>query len=511
MRNPKTSGRGVRVLIATASAAVAAATAAVLVPHAAADRAPAADLSRYYGQQLTWKTCADPEIDKAGAQCADVTVPVNYADAQGATMTVAISRYPSPDPSKRRGIMLSNPGGPGGEGLDFPIAFGAAMTPEVRAQYDLIGMDPRGVGLSTPVRCGWRTGFGLQSAGVDAKSYAESVAFQADLALKCATNEGDRLRHITTRNTARDMDVVRGILGEERISFFGTSYGTYLGSVFTQMFPERSDRIVLDSAVDPARYGAVRMVQDMGPANEAVFETWAGWTAERDGEFHFGTTRDQVRTSVLDMIRRAADRPIDLDGYEVDDHWIPMILFAGLDDPRNYPKVASQLRQLADAAEGTAVQVDPGLADSLKFMLRAEPVENSVQMAIMCGDAAVERDPTWYWRNIEASRATLPVFGAFANNITPCAFWAPPVEPTTVVNNSVPTLIVQSTGDTRTTYGNALGMHRALDASRLVTLEDVAIHYIFGRYPNACVYAAVNTYFGEGTLPASDFTCRNDS
>ncbi|WP_244976089.1 alpha/beta fold hydrolase [Nocardia huaxiensis] len=495
-------------MIAVTAAGLAAAT---LAATADADRS-AGDpgLDRYYSQQLDWKSCEDPKLDEAGARCAEVTVPLDYSDPGGRTMTVAISRFASPDPAQRRGIMLSNPGGPGGAGLDFPIDFGAAMTPDVRAQYDLIGMDPRGVGRSTPVNCHWPGGFGLQSAGVDAASYAESVAYQADLAARCATAEGDRLRHITTRNTARDLDVIRGALGENRTSFFGTSYGTYLGAVYTQMFPERSDRIVLDSSVDPARYGAVDMVRDMGPANEAVFETWAEWTAAHDAEYRFGSTRDQVRTSILELIRKAAVQPIRIEGMEVDDHWLPMIMFTGLDDPRNYATVAGNMRQLADAAEGKAVQVDPKLLAELKFVLRADPEDNSSQMAIMCGDKAVERDPTWYWRNIEAARATEPVFGAFANNITPCAFWAPPIEATTVVNNAVPALIVQSTGDTRTTYSNAVGMHKALTASRMVTLENVAIHYIFGRYPNTCTYAAVNSYLRDGALPATDLTCQAD-
>ncbi|MEV0297854.1 alpha/beta fold hydrolase [Nocardia sp. NPDC050710] len=477
---------------------------------AAAAAPPADALDHFYGQRLDWRPCDDPVLDPAGAECADVMVPLNYAEPRGATMTVAISRIAATDPAQRRGVILSNPGGPGGSGLDFMVGVGAAMTPDVRARYDLIGMDPRGVGRSTPVNCHWPRGFGLQSAGVDAVGYAESVVAQGDLALRCATAEGERLRHISTRNTARDMDVIRGALGEDRISYFGASYGTYLGSVFTQMFPERSDRMVLDSTVDPDRYGPVGMVQDMSAPNEAVLDLWAGWVAARDDTYRFGTTGEQVRGAVLDLIQRASARPIRLGEFEIDDHTLPMVLFVGLDDPRNYELVANQLRQIADAAEGYPVQPGAELDTMLAFMLEARPQDSSAQMAIMCGDVSAPRDPAWYWRNIEATRTTQPVFGAFANNITPCAFWAPPAETPTVVRNSVPTLIVQSTGDTRTTYPGAVAMHRALSASRMVTLRDVPIHYIFGRYPNACVYDAVNTYFRDGTLPAEDRTCLPD-
>ncbi|MGW6422246.1 alpha/beta fold hydrolase [Nocardia sp. NPDC055053] len=465
---------------------------------------------RLASQQLDWKDCGVPKLDEAGAQCADVTVPVNYADPQGPTLTVAISRIAGTDPAPQRGVMLSNSGGPGGEGLDFMVDVGKAMTPEVRARYDLIGMDPRGVGRSSAVDCRWPIGFGLHSAGLDAAGFAESVAIQGDLATRCAATEAARLPHITTRNTARDMDVIRGILGAEKISYFGTSYGTYLGAVYMQMFPERSDRMVLDSAADPDAYGTVGMMQAMGPANEAALDLWADWVATRDGEYHFGTSRAQVRGAVQDLIKQAADTPIRMGEYEIDEHWLPVVLFVGLDSPDQYGMLAGQIRTIADAAAGKPAQPDETLNATLGFALKARPNDNSAQMAIMCGDVAAPRDPEFYRRNIEAARATEPVFAGFTNNITPCAFWAPPTEPTTVVRNAVPAMIVQSTGDTRTAYDGAVALHNALRASRMVTLQDVPVHWIFGRYQNSCVYSAVNTYFRDGTLPVGDMTCRAD-
>lgn len=478
---------------------------------AVADRAGAAEpLDRYYHQPLTWKSCDAPGLDGMGAQCADVTVPLNYAEPQGSTITVAISRIAAADPAQRRGVILSNPGGPGGAGLDYFVDTSQAMTPEVRARYDLIGMDPRGVGRSSPVNCHWPHGFGLQSAGVDAQGFAESVADQADLAARCADAEGERLPHFTTRNTARDMDVIRTALGESKISYLGTSYGTYLGAVYMQMFPERSDRMVLDGAVDPYRYGAVGMVQDMGSPNEAALDDWAAWTAQRDDEYHLGTTGGAVRGLVERLIERAAAQPIRIGEYNIDEHSLPLVLYIAFDSPHGYGLAAQQTRQLADAAEGKPIRPDEDLAAKLAIILRAQPRDMSPQMAILCGDIGAPRDLDWYRRNIEASRATQPVFGALANNITPCAFWAPPAESPTAIGNSVPNLIVQATGDTRTNYGGAIAMHRALTGSRMVTLQDVAIHSILGRYPNACVYDAVNTYLADGTLPAADLTCRDD-
>ncbi|GAA0936711.1 alpha/beta hydrolase [Nonomuraea longicatena] len=471
--------------------------------------AAADDLARFHGQEVAWKSCGDPALDAAGVRCATVTVPLDYARPQGRTTTVAISRLKAADPARRRGIMLANPGGPGGSGLFATLHFKQAMTPEVVATYDLIGMDPRGVGRSERIDCGWPVGHMLWSSGVDREGFDRAVRTQADLARRCADKEGDRIAHFTTRNTARDMDVIRAALGEERISYFGMSYGTYLGAVFTQLFPHRSDRIVLDSAIDPDRYMA-ETIRTQGPENEAALDDWAAWTSERHAEYRLGRTRKQVRARVERLIEQAAKTPIRIGGYLLDEHFLPILLFTQLTDARRDAALAARVRQLADAAEGKQVVPSPELEAELSFMLKGKPEEWSVQAAVICGDAAVPRDPEVYWRAMRRSKASQPVFGGYANGITACAFWPKPVEPRTVVRNDVPALIVQTTHDTRTAYAEGKALRRAMSASRLVTLKDVRMHGVFGLLPNACVQKAVNTYFADGTLPAADLTCRAD-
>ncbi|MER6946568.1 alpha/beta hydrolase [Nonomuraea sp. NPDC000554] len=471
--------------------------------------AGAETLSRFYEQAVEWKACGDAALDQAGAQCAEITVPLDYSEPQGRTIKVAISRLKATDTKRRRGIMLSNPGGPGGEGLHFMLYIRGAMTPEVSSRYDLIGMDPRGVGRSAAIDCAWPIGHMLWSAGLDRADFSEAVRTQADLARRCARKEGDRIAHITTRNTARDMDVVRAALGEAKLSYFGMSYGTYLGAVFTQMFPHRSDRIVLDSAIDPTAYMA-GSIRNQGPINEAALDEWADWTAARDADYHLGTTGRQVRARVEGLIRQAADSPIRIGEHLLDERFLPMTLFTLLPDARYNAHLAARVRQIADAAEGKPVQPTKDFDDELRFTLTGRPQDLSGQAAVICGDAAVPRDPRWYWRTIQRSRASQPVFGPYANNITACAFWPSPREPKTTVRNDVPALIVQATRDTRTVYQEGVNLHRAMSGSRLVTLQDVRMHGIFGRLPNACVDNAVNTYFRDGTLPAAGLTCHAD-
>ncbi|WP_345499846.1 alpha/beta hydrolase [Nocardia callitridis] len=473
--------------------------------HAAPDPS---NLDRFYGQTLEWKPCGIASMDAVGGECADVLVPLDYAKPGDRTMTVAISRVPATDPERRRGVLVSNPGGPGGAGLNSLDLLGDVLSPEVLAGYDLIGMDPRGVGDSDAAkRCGWPVGEMIRSAGVDLLGFVHDTMLSAGMAASCLIGgDQDKLRQLTTRNTARDLDVVRSALGEQRISYFGVSYGTYLGAVFTQMFPERSDRIVLDSSIDPDRYWS-GMVRDWGRADEIALDDWSNWAATQDDTYRLGDTPEQVRTTIVRLLDSAAARPIVIDGFPIDDHWLPFILHNMLSNYRLDEALAATVREIADAANGVPVTArEP----RLQSVLQALRVENSVEAHIACGDSAAPTDPVRYWNDIEGTRATQPVFGALANNIQPCAFWPRPVEPQTVVRNAVPALVLQATGDPRTPYDHGVALHRDLTASRLVTLRDVRIHMTFRPDLSACVNDTINTYYREGTLPEADLTCTAD-
>ncbi|MEV5205170.1 alpha/beta fold hydrolase [Streptomyces sp. NPDC053720] len=217
------------------------ATAPARHPPTAPDR-----LARFYDQRIDWHTCAlgpDDEpgqaLDAAGADCADITVPLDYTDPGGRTITVAVSRLKATDTDHRVGPLLLNDGGPAGPGLHMPLTKSQVMG-EVADRYDLIGMDPRFVGRSTPLDCGWDLGSAfLRSAGADPAAYREEVAVARELAGRCERAHGDVLPYVTTRNTARDMDVIRAALGADTLSYLGYSYGSYLGEVYSQLFPGR--------------------------------------------------------------------------------------------------------------------------------------------------------------------------------------------------------------------------------------------------------------------------------
>jgi len=381
--------------------------------------------------------------------------------------------------------------------------------PAVAARYDLVGMDPRFVGRSAPLHCDWSTDTFLRSAGPDRGTFAESAAFAKELAVGCTNDDRDLLPYASTRNTARDMDAVRGALGEEKVSYLGVSYGTYLGAVYLQMFGSHADRFVLDSAIDPAVYGP-GLFKGNAPAIAAALRHWAGWAAGH-AEYGLGATTDQV-LSTVDRINQAATRHrLRVGRYTVDSHVLPYLLFAGVydDSAAAYADFAATVRTLNAAAQGTTVTPSPSLDQFLAGVLTgAGAATDRAGTPILCADRAVSGDPETYFRDIQAHRADEPLFGPLTRNVTPCAFWpSGPAEPTTTVHNGAPALIVGSDGDPATPYAGQLAMHRALTGSRQVTLRGAFRHGAYLAAANACVDSTVDAYLLGGALPGTDRTC----
>ncbi|GAA3091164.1 hypothetical protein GCM10010530_15850 [Kribbella aluminosa] len=244
--------------------------------------------------QIEWHQCrldaADEEgaaLDRAGAECGDLKVPLDYARPDGPKITLALSRLRAT--GERIGAMVLNDGGPGGPGLSMPLR----LRPEMKAagtRYDLIGLDPRFVGRSTPIDCKLPYAAWPWAGGADRASFDRVSAQVADVARRCGANAGQYLQYVNTRNTARDIDQVRAALGERKISYLGYSYGTYLGSVYLQLFPGRTDRVLLDGPIDPVPYGP-RLLRTIGPANESALRSWATWAAARNSTYHLGRRR----------------------------------------------------------------------------------------------------------------------------------------------------------------------------------------------------------------------------
>ncbi|MET9760521.1 alpha/beta hydrolase [Streptomyces sp. NPDC006372] len=505
-RSPGTASR----LTLTLTAAALALTALPATARAAPD-----PLARFHHQRLAWKSCVlgpdDPagkELEQAGARCADVTVPLDYSEPGGRTITVAISRIRATDTAHRVGPLLLNGGGPGGPSLGDAPSVREAMK-DVAARYDVVGVDPRFVGRSTPLDCHWPTGTAWRGAGEDRAGFDRTAAFSKDLAERCRSRAGDVLPHATTRNTARDMDVVRAALGERRISYLGYSYGSYLGEVYTSMFPGRTDRVVLDGVIDPERYSA-RFWRGVEPANRQALKRWASWAAARDATYGLGRTRGEVLATVERVRTAAARTPLRLGDHRLDAHVMPIVVLNGLsqDNDDAYGDFAQGVRDMLGASQGRRATPSPWLARVLDFVLTgAKSPYGSAQTAIVCGDNAAPRDPEVYWRDVQRARVQDPLFAPVTDNLNPCTYWDRPRERPTTVRDDLPALLVNATGDPRTYYNGATTVRSRWPSSRLVTLRGADQHGVYGVFGSACVDDSVNAYLATGRLPARDVEC----
>ncbi|MET8753231.1 alpha/beta hydrolase [Streptomyces sp. NPDC004667] len=493
---------------------------ATSLPLLAVTQATAAPAGRYLDQKPEWQRC-DPDQQES-FECATLKVPLDYQHPDGPTIDLAISRIKSTDPAKRHGALLLIPGGPGGSGLDRPLVEDNSLPQGVREQYDLIGFDPRGVGKSSPITCGLTEEEQNFQRPYRPETFDSDVAWAKAVADKCREKAGDVLPYITTRNEARDIDTIRAALGEQKLSALGGSYGTYVGAVYSQMFPERTDRFVLDSGVDPARVWR-GMQQVWAEQSTPDFDRWTKWAAEHNAEFGLGDSPEAVSDTFWALVEGADKEPIKFNGRG----WPPEV--TGDDIRANarglayYPPFFTELfSALKAASEGKPLPAGTD-AEKLKKALTERspdapaiagaderPADNStaVWWSVVCGDTDTwPRDPEQYAKDAARDKKIYPLFGDISSNIKPCAFWDKPLEPATLMDKHANVLIVQNEWDPNTPLSSGQGLHRALKGSRMVTVEGGEGHIVYPQ--GGCADTSVNSYLTTGQLPTEDVTCTN--
>ncbi|NUH35768.1 alpha/beta fold hydrolase [Streptomyces samsunensis] len=492
---------------ATLAPALATSTADAAEVGAAPAAATGSALDQYVEQKPKWQRC---EADlPAEYQCATIKVPLDYRVPGGKRIDMAISRIKSTAPDQRHGVLLANPGGPGGPGLDMPMLMKESLPESARQKYDLIGFDPRGVGRSTPVTCGLEPEEENWLRPYKEATFDKDVAWARDVARKCREKSGATLKHITTRNTARDMDLLRAVLGEKKVSYFGYSYGTYLGAVYTQMFPGRADRFVLDSAVEPAR--AWRgMIQWWAEGAEPAFDRWTEWAAARSERYGLGDTPKKVDRTFWDLVQRADEKPIEMDGEKYTGDDVRGMMRGAVFSVKEGTELVVELKKAA-AGEPASAKRLPAPAGTTRPAADADvPSDNGTAgfWTVVCNDnsAAWSRDPESYRRDAIEDKGRYPLFGDFASSVKPCAFWDRSAEPATVVNNEVGSLVVQNEWDSQTPLPSGQALHADLKGSKMLTVLGGEGH---GVYPsgNACADGGVEDYLTTGKLPAKDVTC----
>jgi pimeloyl-ACP methyl ester carboxylesterase len=280
-RSLRTGGTLLAAALLASACSVGASTSAATSPTANADvalgalpRSTPAALSPYYGQKARWHSCGVP-----GFECATLKAPLDYDKPAGGDVRLAVSRKKATGPGKRLGSLFVNPGGPGGSAVGYVQAYaGIGYPAEVRARYDMVAVDPRGVARSEPVECldgrDMDTYTRTDSTPDDARETTELVDAYKKFAEACGAHSARMLRHVSTVETARDMDIVRAALGDAKLNYVGASYGTFLGATYAGLFPGRSGRLVLDGAMDPS-LPARRLNLDQTAGFETAFQSFA--------------------------------------------------------------------------------------------------------------------------------------------------------------------------------------------------------------------------------------------
>lgn len=465
-----------------------------------------AELAAFYAQQPVWEECEQ-------LQCTTVTVPVDWADPAGAVIQLAVNRSPATG-GERIGSLLTNPGGPGASGTEALQSVVIDRVGDgVHERYDLVGFDPRGVGLSQPVHC------------VDAPEMDALVAFDADYSTPegideveglyesfgqgCLERTGDLLGHVDTVSAARDLDVLRAVLGDEQLHYLGFSYGTALGATYAALFPERVGRLVLDGALDPT-LGADEVAAGQAAGFESALRAYVtdcqgGRGCPLDGSVDEAMA--QVRR-LLDDVRRnplpTSDPARDL---------TTSLAFAGIAQTLYanslWPYLTEGLTAAIDQQDGTRLLQ---FAD-LYYDRQADGTYggNATEAfwSIGCVDDRAVDDPDEMRTKAEAIVEVAPTIGSFFGyGGVVCARWPVPEVgglDSYAAEGAAPIVVIGTTNDPATPYVWAESLADRLSSGVLLTFEGEG-HTAYGR-SNDCLAGAVDAYLLEGTVPEDGTRC----
>ncbi|MFJ3927619.1 alpha/beta hydrolase [Streptomyces sp. NPDC090022] len=463
---------------------------------------------------IDWKDCpADWGLEKP-IQCGFVTVPLDYAKPFGRTIELAVDRIGNTGtPAERQGALVYNPGGPGGSGLRFPrrVTTRNPLWTNTSKAYDFVGFDPRGVGRSTPISCVDPQEFvkapkadPVPDGEADKRAQRKLAAEYAD---GCAERSGWMLPHMTTPNTARDLDVIRAALGERKLNFLGVSYGTYIGGVYATLFPTHVRRMVVDSVVNPSKekiWYQANLDQDV--AFQMRWNDWKAWVAQHDAVFRIGDTPEKVEARWQEL--RAAAKAAPIGGVVGPAELTGFFQSAPYYDSSWAPVARTWSAYLAGDTQALVDAIAPDLSDTAGNA--ATENGNAVYTAVECADAKWPTNWSRWDRDNTRLHRDYP-FLTWANawlNL-PCATWRTeqhtPVEVGTR-RGLPPVLIVQAERDAATPYEGAVELHRRLAGSRLITEKNAGSHGVTG-LKNPCINDRVDSYLLTGAVDARDVTC----
>lgn len=473
------------------------------VPKPTAENAPVA-LAPFYRQKLSWTDCG-------AARCTWVSVPVDYEKPAGETLRLRV-KLQAAEGDNPVGLLFLNPGGPGGSGVDFLQSFVGQASQAMRKAYGFVGFDPRGVGQSTPLKCfSAKQLDALANADPDPDTPAEIVETReltTQLGNACRANSGALASHVSTFEAAKDIDVLRAVLGQKKLDYYGASYGTQLGATYAQLFPDKVGRMVLDGAVDVTLDDAQ---QGLGQA-EGFQRALVAYVADcvKKNSCPLGTDPAAAQTRLADFMQSLDRRPMKAqDGRLLTEgaafYGIAVTLYN-----RSTWSILTNALQATNAG-------DPALMLALfdAYFGRDEhgryrDNSNEVIVAVRCLDSTGSSTLKQVEDSIPMFEKVSPAFGrAMAWSAIGCADWPiKPIHPQLPVSakGAAPIVVVGTTRDPATPYEWAKAMASQLDSGVLLTREgDGHTGFHAG---NPCIDKAVEGYLIEDVVPAADTVCK---
>ncbi|WUH96546.1 alpha/beta hydrolase [Spirillospora sp. NBC_00431] len=448
-----------------------------------------------------------------GFRCATLRVPLDHARPSGEKIDIALIKVPATDRRHRIGSLVFNFGGPGGEGVGT-LARAAGEYAELGARYDLVGFDPRGVGRSAPVTCaGPRRMDEIAARDDSPDTAAEEKTYidgRADYVRQCQARSGRLLPHVGTLNAARDLDLIRDALGEERLHYFGISYGTWLGGAYAHRFPGRVGRAVLDGAVDTGLGGKDLALQQTAAFQRALGDFGAACARLGRRSCPLGTDGPSVVRSVGRLLAGLDRTPLPTSGgRRLTQSLGTTGVAAALYSRDAWPYLAQGLVDAAERRDGSLLLM---LADVQNGRREDGTYTNlsAANTAITCADGTDRYTPSDVRSLLPAFRDASPIFGAaMAWGLLHCTGW--PVKGDDAARevsapSAAPILVVGNTGDPATPYAWAPALTRALGGrATLLTLKGQG----HGAYDTGhpCVRGTVHAYLLDGTVPPAGTTC----
>ncbi|HEX4307259.1 MAG TPA: alpha/beta hydrolase [Solirubrobacterales bacterium] len=462
---------------------------------------------------IGWKHCG-PRL-----QCAHVRVPLNWARPGGRQIELKVARHLASRPGRRIGTLFASPGGPGESGFDLVANAGAELDAIGRGRFDIVGFDPRGTNGSTRIRC-FRDHRGLVRfwrGTTIPETTAASRAFNrkaAELAHRCGKVSGALLRHVSTADSAHDLDYLRRLLGLRRISFLGLSYGTYLGETYANLFPGRVRAMVLDGVVDPvawAKGAEARLASGVAPSDE-VFERFESLCQAAGPSRCALAVRGSVKAGVDQLMARLRQEPLPAPAARPPGKLTYTDLLLSLFEPLRSPEQWPQLAEELAAAEG---------GDGSALEERARPMLSprgwsavTTSAAIQCADGPAHRSAAEWPRVIDRLESISTLQGAVQGwwQWAPCASW-PVRDPGRYAGpwnakTRNPILLIGTRHDPNTSYANARRTARLLGNAVLLTHDGYG-HLSF-KDPSACVERAETAYLVQLKLPRRGTVCPSD-